>query len=364
MAGSDDATLIKVAVWGLAMSIFCTAGLTLVYSDTANSDYSFDEINAYREDLSSFTGKSMLSSTPWILTSIKTPWLPEYGIEDHIDEDGWLYGEEVDPTQYYTTSTGAIFRMEPDQKSSVPISIGTQSYTYTNYYRETSWWDGKLDIVSDLLYTIGFNHGSEEVDATVWNYTGYRFILDATLPFLVTDSDGNQTTETSVRDGSLSLVWYSYNNQEGLSGGLDVYGGDVLLASYSATDIISAYDSSSGYATTYDFDFEGTHLDLNIRFDQDVIESGTSLMQAWSEGNWTIAVSSVSAGLFLDVENSNSYSVTMGSMIETFTNIYTFQMPEVSNPLMQIVLWIMVGLPMTIALAIIVMRVANAIKII
>lgn len=356
MAASDDSTLIKVAVWGLAMSIFCTAGLTLIYSDTANSDYSFDEINDYRKDLSSFTGQSMLSATPWVLTSVKTPWLPEDGVNDqHLDEDGWLYGEEIDETQYYATGTGTIFRMDPDQKSSVPISVSNQSYTYTNYYRETSWWDGKIDVVSDLLYWMGFNHGEKSVDATVWNYTGYRFILDPTLPFLTDDGQ----KETSVRDGSLSLVWYSYNAQEGLSGGLDVYGGDVLLASYSATDIVSAYDSSSGYATTYDFDFQGTHLDLNIRFDADDIESGKSLMQAWSEGDWTCAVTSVSAGLFLDIQNSNAYSITMGSMIQTFTQIYTFSMPEVSNPFMQIVLWIMVGLPMTIALALVVMRVAR-----
>lgn len=364
MAGSDDATLIKVAVWGIAMSIFCTAGLTLVYSDTGSSDYSFDEINSYREDLSSFTGRSMLSSTPWILTNVYTPWLPEYGIEDHVTEDGWLYGEEIDETQYYATTSGAIFRMDPDQKSSVPITVDSSSYEYT-YASGIEWWANPSGVLGTVGGVIGGIANALGVDtksystasATNWNYTGLRFQLDPCLPFATDNSP-------SVRDGSLSLVWYSYNNQEGLSGGLDVYGGDVLLASYTATDIISAYDSSSGYASSYDFDFEGTHLDLNIRFDQDVIESGTSLMQAWTNGDWTIAVSSVSAGLFLDVQNSNSYSVTMGSMIETFTNIYTFSMPEVSNPLMQIVLWLMVGLPMTIALAIIVMRVANAIKII
>ena len=358
MAGSDDATLIKVAVWGIAMSIFCTAGLTLLYTDTGSSDYSFDEINSYREELSSFTGKSMLSSTPWLLTDIYTPWLPEYGVEDHYDDDNWLFGERIDPSTYFASTNGSIFRMDPDQKSTVPITVSDASYEYTENYREVSWWDGKLDLVSDLIYALGFNHGTNTVDTTNWAFTGYRFVLDPCLPFL---SEGEN--QTSVRDGSLSLVWYSYNNQEGLSGGLDVYGGDVLLASYSATDIISAYDTSSGYATTYDFNFEGTHLDLNIRFNQDVIENGTTLMQAWTEGEWTVAVTSVSAGLFLDVENSNSYAVTVGGMVETFANIFTFSMPNVSDPLLQIVLWLMVGLPMTMALAIILLRVTQAVKI-
>lgn len=361
MAGSDDATLIKVAVWGLAMSFFCTAGLTLLYSDTGNSDYSFDEINSYREDLSAFTGRSMLSETPWVLQAVYTPWSVEDGVSsDHIDDDNWLYGDKLDETQYFVNpDSGAIFRMDPDMKSSVPISVGSYAESYTEYYRDVSWWDGKSQVISNLLYTLGYNHGEKTTYVTTWNYTGARFVCDPTLPFL----DESNQEQTSVRDGSLSLVWYSYNSQEGISGGLDVYGGDVLLASYSATDIINAYDSASGYASTYTFDFNGTKLKLNVRFDQEAIEGGMSLMQAWTEGMWSLAITSVSAGLFLDVENSNSYSITMGSMIETFTDIFTFSMPNVSDPLMQIVLWLMVGLPMTVALAIIVLRVANAMKI-
>lgn len=361
MAGSDDATLIKVAVWGIAMSVFCTAGLTLLYSDSGNSDYSFDEINSYREDLSSFTGRSMLSETPWVLQHVYTPWSVEDGISaEHIDDDNWLYGEELDETQYFVNpNSGAIFRMDKDQMSSSPITVGSDTYSYTVSYRDVSWWDDKSQMISNLLYTLGYNHGERKIVTNTWNYTGARFVCDPTLPFL----DESNNTKVSVRDGSLSLVWYSYNSQQGISGGLDIYGGDVLLANYSATDIINAYDSSSGYASTYTFDFDGTKLKLNVRFDQEAIEGGMSLMQAWTEGKWSMAITSISAGLFLDVENSNSYSITMGSMIETFTNIFTFSMPAVSDPLLQVVLWLMVGLPMTIALAIVVMRVANAIKI-
>lgn len=338
------------------MSIFCTAGLTLLYSDTSTSDYSFDEINSYRNTLSSFTGESMLSSTPWILSGIYTPWSASDGVDGHL-ADGWLYGESIDITDYYDDSA-AIFRMDPDQKSTRLLGIDSNEYNET-VVSGVQWW-----ATNSITRAIGETLGQDANTYTTltgsnWDYTGYRFVLDPTLPFL----DSNGDTQTSVRDGSLSLVWYSYNGQEGLSGGLDIYGGSTLLASYSATDIVAGYNSASGFATTYDFNFNGTILNLNVRFDQEAIENGTTLMEAWTTGQWEMAVTSTSAGLFLDVENSNSYSVTMGSMISTFSQIYTFSMPDVDNDLINIVLWLMVGLPMTISLALIIIRITSAVHI-
>ena len=188
--------------------------------------------------------------------------------------------------------------------------------------------------------------------------------MDPTLPFAV-----NPNTP-SARDGSLSLVWYSFNGQEGLSGGLDIYGGRsgssgdmIRLASYSAMDIIADYNEDSSYATVYDFDFEGTHLNLSIRFDANVIENGTPLMQAWTEGSWSFAISSISAGNFLDIDNSTSYTDTMGSMLDTYIKIFTFSLPNFDNEWAAMILWLMVGLPMTIALLCVTMRMMNAIKI-
>lgn len=298
----------------------------------------------------------MLSSTPWILSGIYTPWSVSDGVSGHL-ADGWLYGESIDITDYYDDSA-AIFRMDPDQKSTRLLGIDSNEYNET-VVSGVQWW-----ATNSITRAIGETLGQDANTYTTltgsnWDYTGYRFVLDPTLPFL--DSNGN--TQTSVRDGSLSLVWYSYNGQEGLSGGLDIYGGSTLLASYSATDIVAGYNSASGFATTYDFNFNGTILNLNVRFDQEAIENGTTLMEAWTTGQWEMAVTSTSAGLFLDVENSNSYSVTMGSMISTFTQIYTFSMPDVDNDLINIVLWLMVGLPMTISLALIVIRITSAVHI-
>lgn len=355
MAGSDDSTLIKIAVFGFAMSIFCTAGLTLLLSDTANSDYSFDEINEYRDNVSSFTGRSMLSETPWVLTGVYTPWEKSDGVNtSHLDADGWLYGESITPLSNYYGVQGspAIIKLDPEKKSSRILTTG-ESYSDDVVTGIQWWYDNAL--TRGLGTTMGLDPFTyTTMTGQAWDFTGYRYVLDPTLPF--------NDQQTSAKDGSLSLVWYTYNSQEGLSGGLDVYGGKVLLASYSAVDIISAYNSPSGNATEYKFDFEGIILNLNIRFNQAVIENGMTLMEAWTKGEWEMAVTSTSAGLFLDVKNSNSYTVTVGSMIETFTNIYTLKMPNIDNGLFSIVLWLMVGLPMTLALALVLLRVIQAVK--
>ena len=354
----DDATLMKIAVFGLAMSIICTMGIQIMFVETG--DYDYDDIQAYKNELISFSGETMVNNNPWVLQHVYTPWNPSLDPSTHYD-DGWLYGQDI--TTYDDIGKAADIHMDPNQKSSVPISFTRETASFSQQ-SGTEWW-ANIPIIGWIGTSLGFDpYTYTTVVANNWNYTGYRYVLDPTLPFAV-----NPNTP-SARDGSLSLVWYNYNGQEGLSGGLDIYGGRsgsagdmIKLASYSAADIIADYNDGSSYATVYDFDFEGTHLNLSIRFDPTVIENGTPLMQAWTEGSWSFAISTISAGNFLDIDNSTSYTDTMGSMLDTFIKIYTFNLPDFNNEWAAMILWLMVGLPMTIALLCVTMRLMNAIKI-
>lgn len=351
----DDATLIKVAVVALTISIFCTLGIQIMLVE-ASSDYDYDDIQAYRTDLISFSGDSMLNQTPWVLTHVYTPWNTTLDPASHYD-DGWLFGEDV--TSYPEIGKAADIHMDPDYKSNVPITFTKETASYQEK-TGTKWWGG-WSVTRWIGEQIGKDpYTWKTITANNWNFTGYRYVFDPTLPF------SENPNQTSARDGSLSLVWYSYaaanGVQEGLSGGLDIYGGDIKLASYSAYDIIADYDQTSGYATTYDFDFSGTHLTLSVRFDPRVIENGTPLMQAWTQGSWSMAISSISAGNFLDLQNSNAYAFTLGGLIDTFKKILTFDLPEFDNQWAELMLWLMCGLPMTIAMLCVTMRVMNALK--
>jgi len=352
----DDATLMKIAVFGLAMSIICTMGIQIMFVETG--DYSYDDIQAYRNELISFSGETMVNNNPWVLTHVYTPWNASYPASNY--SDGWLYGTDVQ--DYPGKGNAANLKMDPEQKSSVPITFTREAASFEQQ-SGSQWW-ANIPIIGWIGTTLGFDpYTYSTIVANNWNYTGYRYVLDPTLPF------AENPDTPSAKDGSLSLVWYTYNGQEGLSGGLDIYGGrsgassdTIKLASYSATDIIADYNTSSAYATVYDFDFEGTHLNLSIRFDPEVIDNGIPLMQAWTEGSWSFAISSISAGNFLDIENSTSYATTMGSMLDTFIKIYTFNLPNFNNQWASMILWLMVGLPMTIALLCVTMRVISAVK--
>lgn len=346
----DDATLMKVAIFGIAMSLICTLGIQIMFVE-ASSDYDYEDIQAYRDDLIQFSGESMINNSPWVLTGVFTPWDPAGEVKYR---NGWLYGEEID--DYPGLNTSADIKMDPEKKSTVPITFTREQASYTEQ-DGTKWW-GSIPIIKDLGTLLGFDpYNYKDVPVNNWNFTGYRYEMTPTLPFAA-----NEDT-ASARDGSLSLIWYSYNGQEGISGGLDIYAGrtpassDVIkLASYSATDIIADYNASSAFATVYDFDFEGTHLNLSIKFEPDAIESGMPLMQAWTEGRWSYAISSVSAGNFLDIQNSAAFSDTMGGMLNTFVKIYSFDMPQFNNPWASMILWLMVGLPMTIAMLCVTLR--------
>lgn len=360
----DNYTLIKIAVFGVTMSIFCTALFTVLLATPATGDYDLDTIAGYRDDLVDFSGQSMLNQSPWVLTGVYTPWVPSMGTDGHIDADGWLYGESI---EYSEIGKAAYIALDNNNKSSVPLTVSDQTVEY-EFNSGFEWWvDGNglwkwaMPYIIIGANKLGIDFATTATDtAAIWNYTGYRYVFDPTLPFAADDPDG--VGNVSARDGSLSIVWYSYGGQEGLSGALQIYGGDVLLASYAATDIIAAYSAGNGYATTYDFNFNGATLTLSILFDQEVITSGTPLMQAWINGDWTMAISSLSAGNFFDVENSTSFDLTAGSMIDTWISIFTLDMPTVSSPWANLVMWILVVLPMTLALACITLKLISSVR--
>lgn len=369
-AVGDDGVLVKIAIFGFAMSLIATALFTVLLVDTGG-DYSYDEINAYRDELIGFSGDSMINETPWVLSHVYTPWNDSYPAVDstdpsldHIDDDGWLYGEDKTTAYLNTLDSKIHVKLDPNYKSSTMLDYHDETYKAFKGFKSWSRASGTISgtifgwLGLDTYYANLTNqdirvYGDETAHS--WNFTGYRYVFDPTLPF--SEDTGR------IVDGSLSIVWYNFNNQEGLSGGLVITDGDILIANYSATDIIADYNTTSGYATVYDFNFGGVVLTLSIRFDQNAIEEGMSMMQAWTTGNWEMAISSPSAGSFFDIEHSSSFTVTAGNMIQTFMKIYKMDMPEIDNAWVKVVIWMLTGLPMTMAMLLITLRLINGFRV-
>lgn len=362
----EASTLMKIAIFGITFSMI--ASLMVAVFASGQSDYSLQDIQAGRDQLVSFSGETLVNDTPWYLTHVYTPYNPETDSNDvlnHIDADGWLYGTDV--TSYSEIGKNAFISLDKNQKSNQKITVGDPLKYEVQTGRE--WWNGgnkwNITIMDPWMANLftggkagdGYTYTSGE--ANNWNYSGYRYVFDPALPF---------NSGASSKDGSLSLVWYNYTppgssyTETGLSGGLDVYNGGVKLASYSASDIIAGYQSTSGLAQVYDFDFEGTHLNLSIKFLPDALTKYKSLRAAWDDGYWQMAISSASAGNFFDVENSTSFEVTAGSMFDTFIQIYTLKYPTFEDePLVNYVLWLLVGLPMTMAMLFVTMGVVGGV---
>lgn len=361
-AVGDDAVLVKIAVFAMAMSLVCTTLFAILLIDNGG-DYDYDQITSYRSDLISFSGQSMINETPWVLTNVYTPWNESYEASTHVDVNGWLYGEEIDDYPYLHQA--ADVKLDPGQKSTIPFDYRGATYERFEGYKWWSadagnqqWYSSIINPFSRIYTNITGDTGAVygNVDTHSWNFTGYRYVFDPTLPF--------NTDETGPANGSLSIVWYDYNAQEGLSGGLVIEGGGILIANYSAVDIIADYNTTSGYATVYDFDFNGAVLTLSVRFDQNAIEDGMTLNEAWTRGYWSMAISSPAAGNFFDIDGSSSFTVTAGNMISTFIKIYTYDMPEIDNEWARAIMWLLVGLPMTLAMLLITLRLINGFRVI
>lgn len=374
--GSGERTLIKIAIFCIAMSIMSTCIVTLFVQ--GSSDYDYDTINSYRSQLTEFSGGQLVNDNPWVLKGVYTPFtpgsIPDSEIPNHIENDngqsiGWLFGEKI--TNYPYLGEVAGVKLDPNQKSNQLLTLGNP-YDY-EYRNGASWWNGNNDLGVTLLNPdvvrwlsnvtgingIDDNYGYDVISGTAnnWNYSGYRYVFDPVLPF---------SSESSSKDGRLSLVWYKIPTDTGLSGALEIYGASkdqnqIRLGRISANEIITAFRSTVGYSQVFDFNFEGTHLNLTIQFDPTVYNSFDSLQSAWDAGSWSMAISTASAGNFFDVESSNAFNVTTGSMLDTFISIYTFDYPHFDNSWVEIIMWLLVGLPMTLGLAFITMRLVGGV---
>lgn len=371
----SEKTLIKIAIFCICMSVMSTCLVTMYVA--GSSDYDYDAINGYKAELAEFSGGQLVNDTPWVLSGVFTPFtpgsIPDSEIPDHIERDGnhgigWLYGEKI--TDYPYIGEAVNIKLNPNQKSNQLLRVGNPfDYSYRN---GASWWNGNNDMGVTVLDPnlvrwfsnvtgigdISDDYGYETVagSANNWNYTGYRYTFDPVLPF---------SDEGSSKDGRLSLVWYEIIGDSGLSGALEIYGShgneQIKLGEVHTRDIINAFRSTSGYVQIFDFNFEGTHLNLVIQFDPTVYNNYDTLEQAWNAGSWSMAIASASAGNFFDVENSNAFSVTAGSAFDTFIKIYTFDYPEFENGWVNFIMWLLVGLPMTMGLLFITLRLVGGV---
>lgn len=359
--GGDDRLQVELAVFGVVISIVVSA-LLPVLVPVNPAGYSLEDIYAERSSLELYTGESMINQAPYKLQHVYTPYT--VGQEYHLTEEGWLYGSELTDNgqpSYVIDGEQQIgqteIRLDPSKKSTVPLYQGDNVATSTVKVSVTgSTGDVWQDIINGIIRLVTF--GSEGWQVTeefreypTWAFSGYRYELDPMLRISTHDTDGNPQTDTrAVDDAKLSIVWYDLDGQEGISGGLVLYNSktNAILARYTAAEIVAQYNPMSQNAAKFKLDFDGTPVNMWIKFDPDVIINNLDLSQSFSLGKWTVAFTSTSADLYLDLQNSNSFASSLGSMLETYIGIFTMSLPQLSAE-WNLVLWVVCVMPMGLA---------------
>lgn len=359
--GSDSGVMIGIAVFCTVMSLVSTL-LISAFLPSIALGYSFDEVQAAREEVIAFTGDTITNDTPWELDSVYTPY--EVGSSYNVDASGFIYGDDVD--DYDQIGKHADIKLNPGKKSNQTLSQGREDVTVEEVRLKKIYDPSVIGIFGtwNMATAINLNRvadwigiddrinitTTDTIEKTYpsWGFTGYRYLFKPMLPFSYVEG---QPEQKSATDGTLSIIWYDVDGMEGISGGLVVYNANkVIIANYAASDIIADYNSGSGLSTKYNFTFEGTPIYLNIRFDADVLNESVPLDQAWTEGRWSLAITSPSAGNFLDMKNSAAFTTSLGSMVDTFIDIYTFDVPNVGNAYYELILWLLVVFPAELAL--------------
>lgn len=353
----DDELQIKLAVLGAIIGIVVSAMLPIVFQAPNATGYSLEEITRERTSLEAYTGESMISQAPFMLTHVYTPYVA--GNDYHVTEDGWLYGDElVDSggSPYFAPDNAGRnqigmtsgIHLDPNAKSSTPlfqseytsmVPVTTLKWEYSHFGDRTN-----LNVFGHIAGLLGFDlYDRTEKAFPAWNYSGYRYEFDPMLRIAVSD-------DKRVEDAKLSIVWYDLDGQEGISGGLILYDSKTngIVANYTAAEIVGNYNIAAATASSYVLNFNGTKVNMFIQFDPDVKIYGIPLESAWSAGKWTLAFTAVSADAYLDIQGSNSFSGSVGNIISTYLDIMTLKVPQLSLE-WNLVLWIICSLPIMMA---------------
>lgn len=362
---SDDGMQVGVGVFCIVISLFIAMCIPFLAPDYETEDY--ESLYQARQEVQAFTGSSMTNRAPWELAGIYTPY--ESGpVADHITDSGWLYGESITSENNPDGSVSVDslgeysgIRLDPTKKSNTALgrgeSVESQEIVGIKTYYKANLRDGEPQVnnLYKFLEWLGADvdpYIYETVERPTWTFTGYRYEF---APLTKIAVDG---TTTAAQDARLSVVWYSeYLDEygvgsEGLSGGLVLMNArtNAIIANLTMDEIVADYKLGSMYSTAYRMDFDGTMIDFNIRFDPTEIQAGTyTLDELWTKGYWSMAVTAVSAGNFMDIEGSTSLSTSVGSIIDTYSQIFTLDLPNVPTT-WSIVLWIICILPLEISM--------------
>ena len=323
------------------------------------------------EDYYSFTGinKGYTKESVWVLTGVYTPY--QGGSYGHTD-DGWLYGSRISsysPDQYLSSpqefsvyrDNNGIYRYKYDtadynadegighkgsfyKATQEDVDAGRASEVGQDIKRKDPG-DLYTSVVfdatkqSNIFFTASGKHGSngEIYDAAVsdkqfyYEYTGYRYAFQPVSDSWTSDGNGNKIQITATTT-SLSLIWYSYYTQSGISGQLILSGNDSGVGYINGDQIVKAFDSTTSTAR-FNMTFNGgVQMGIYVKMDPEALQTMT-VKDAYDLGYWSVMVTSVSTDS--DAYMGTDFSMNIFDIFKTMVKLLTFDYSSLNmSPMM------------------------------
>lgn len=304
--------------------VVLSSTISFCYPAQNESDTTYESLTQqYRE----FTGSTPTSESIWCLTGIFSSVGADatgnpydgYGYTD----DGWIYGVRIvnyNPTQY---------RDDSERTNSYSASYDGNVYKYnadSTKYNKHSNGDLYGAVVMDTAHKSDIFFSSNNVTETdkgfYYEFTGWRYVWQPLTEYHTVNADGEKI-EVVPNTTSLSLIWYDFYGNSGLSGNLIISGntpGDV--AYLSSAMIVSAFDSNTS-TSKFTMTFNGVDLNVYIRLDASKLASGLTVEECYNYGFWSVMVSSMSVDT--DSVLSTDYEFNPFKVFQTMIDLLTFK---------------------------------------
>ena len=273
-----------------------------------------------------FTGSVPTSESVWCLTGI----FSSVGADTDgnaydgfgYTSDGWIYGARVvnyNPSQYAenvatensysATWDGKVFKYNADETKYNKHSNGD---LYGSVVMDANH-------KSDIFFSS--NNVTETDNGFYYEFTGWRYVWQPLTEYHTINADGD-TIQVVPNSTSLSLIWYDFYGNSGLSGNLIISGntpGDV--AYLTSAMIVSAFDSNTS-TSKFTMTFNGVDLSIYIKLDSSKLATGLTVEECYNYGYWSVMVSSMSVDT--DSVLSSDYEFNPYKVFQTMIDLLTF----------------------------------------
>lgn len=344
MGGGSPDFSFKLIVVALLVAVLLPMGVMTFAPASYNGTGPDEVLDGYAQ----FTGQSPDTKVSvWPLVGIYEPFTGgsydeaaqqtlTYGYTD----DGWLYGRSIQnytPSQY--AGTVQDYEVYKDENGVFRYRFDSADYNAEMGTGHRGGFDDDLtprDYPGDLYTDVSFDvnqmsniffteAGRHDDGGFFWyDYDGYRLAFAPISDYTAYDQDGKEKAIVASKT-SLSLVWYQYYTQSGITGQLVLSGSNGGIAYLNAANILSAFNSNTNTAK-FSMVFNGVEMSIWIKIDPMATSNNYTVAQCWEMGYWSVMVTSLSV-------EANAYLGTDSAMnpmkiLETVFDILTFNLDD------------------------------------